>query len=152
MAKKRPSWSGGRVLTMEHTSRILKDNALGDPHVRQLDVWLPPQYDQGAGRDRGKRFPVLFDLVGAIAPLAPDGLVEAQAGTHGHRSFIELRYEGEPVASGVLEDWLDRPLALAPELTMHAALELHGSEITVTSTVSVGTSFEFDLPGARLAA
>jgi len=31
-------------------------------------------------------------------------------------------------------------------------LELHGSEITVTSTVSVGTSFEFELPGTRLAA
>lgn len=31
-------------------------------------------------------------------------------------------------------------------------LELHDSEITVTSTVSVGTSFEFELPGTRLAA
>jgi hypothetical protein len=27
-------------------------------------VWLPPQYDQGRGRGLGKRFPVLFDLVG----------------------------------------------------------------------------------------
>ncbi len=43
---------------------VLKGNPLGDPHVRRLDVWLPPQYDRGAGRGRGRRFPVLFDLVG----------------------------------------------------------------------------------------
>src|SRR5438270_9633191 len=27
-------------------------------------LWLPPEYDAGAGRGRGRRFPVLFDLVG----------------------------------------------------------------------------------------
>jgi hypothetical protein len=66
MAIKRPSWPAGRVVSLEHTSAVLADNPLGDPHVRQLDVWLPPQYDQGQGRGRGrgKRFPVLFDLVG----------------------------------------------------------------------------------------
>ncbi len=64
MAIKRPAWPEGRVLTLEHTSRILADNPLGDPHVRRHDVWLPPQYDQQRGRGRGRRFPVLFDLVG----------------------------------------------------------------------------------------
>ena len=64
MAKKRPNRPSGRVITLEHSSGILKGNPLRDPHVRPLDVWLPPQYDQGAGRGRGKRFPVLFDLVG----------------------------------------------------------------------------------------
>ena len=29
--------------------------------MRKLAVWLPPQYDDGAGR---RRFPVLYDLVG----------------------------------------------------------------------------------------
>ncbi len=29
-----------------------------------LDVWLPPEYDEGATGGRGKRFPVVFDLVG----------------------------------------------------------------------------------------
>ena len=29
--------------------------------MRKLGVWLPPQYDEGAGR---RRFPVLYDLVG----------------------------------------------------------------------------------------
>jgi len=64
MALKRPKWATGRVVTLEHTSQVLADNPLGDPHVRTLDVWLPPQYDQLHGRGRGKRFPVVFDLVG----------------------------------------------------------------------------------------
>ena len=64
MALKRTSWPPGRVVTLEHTSSILRENPLGDPHVRTVDVWLPHQYDTGATRGRGKRFPVLFDLVG----------------------------------------------------------------------------------------
>src|SRR5437588_10926301 len=64
MALKRPRWKPGTVVTLEHASSVLKDNPLGDPHVRRLALWLPPQYDAGAGRGRGRRFPVLFDLVG----------------------------------------------------------------------------------------
>ena len=60
MALKRPGWGAGTVVVLEHDSKILRDNPLGDPHVRKLAVWLPPQYD-GAGR---RRFPVLYDLVG----------------------------------------------------------------------------------------
>ena len=51
-------------MTLEHVSSVLKGNALGDPHVRRLAVWLPPQYDEAAGQGRGRRFPVLYDLVG----------------------------------------------------------------------------------------
>ena len=61
MALKRPKGSSGTLVVLEHTSKILKDNPLGDPHVRKLAVWLPPQYDEGAGNHR---FPVLYDLVG----------------------------------------------------------------------------------------
>ena len=67
MALKRPAWPEGRVVVLEHTSQVLADNALGDPHHRKLAVWLPPQYDQSvSGRHGkgGKKFPVLFDLVG----------------------------------------------------------------------------------------
>src|SRR3989449_10297780 len=64
MALKRPRWKPGTVVTIEHASSVLKDNPLGDPHVRKLALWLPPQYDEAAGRGRGRRFPVLFDLVG----------------------------------------------------------------------------------------
>ena len=62
MALKRPTWPAGRVVTLEHTSKVLADNPLGDPHARTLDVWLPPQYDQARGRGLGARFPVLFHL------------------------------------------------------------------------------------------
>ncbi|HEY5646395.1 MAG TPA: alpha/beta hydrolase-fold protein [Pseudomonadales bacterium] len=51
----------GRLVIVEHESRVLADNPLGDPHVRQFPVWLPPHYDRGRG---ARRFPVLFDLVG----------------------------------------------------------------------------------------
>src|SRR6185295_14133309 len=64
MAKKRPPRAPGAIVTFEHTSHVLADNPLGDPFVRKLAVWLPPQYDQGAGHGRGKRFPVLYDMVG----------------------------------------------------------------------------------------
>ena len=64
MALKRPNWLAGKLVTLEHTSKVLADNPLGDPCVRRLSVWLPPPYEHAAARGRGKRFPVLFDLVG----------------------------------------------------------------------------------------
>ena len=60
MARKRPNPHPGTLLVLEHTSRILKGNPLGDPHVRKVGVWLPPQY----GINAKERFPVLYDLVG----------------------------------------------------------------------------------------
>ena len=60
MALKRPRGPAGTLVVLEHTSRILKDNPLRDPHVRKLGVWLPPHYDASAMR----RFPVLYDLAG----------------------------------------------------------------------------------------
>jgi hypothetical protein len=58
MALKRFKGDPGQVVLLEHTSSILKDNPLGDPHVRKVAVWLPPGYDHR------KRLPVLYDLVG----------------------------------------------------------------------------------------
>src|SRR5262249_3944278 len=55
---KRPKGPPGTVVVLEHASRVLKGNPLGDPHVRKLAVWLPPRYESN------KRFPVLYDLVG----------------------------------------------------------------------------------------
>jgi S-formylglutathione hydrolase FrmB len=62
MALKRPKWQDGTTVVLEHVSALLKGNPLGDPHIRRLAVWLPPQYD--AGRGRTKRFPMLMDMVG----------------------------------------------------------------------------------------
>lgn len=53
--------ASGQIVIVEHESKVLKDNPLGDPHLRRFPVWLPPQYD--AGRVE-RRFPVLYDLVG----------------------------------------------------------------------------------------
>jgi S-formylglutathione hydrolase FrmB len=64
MARKQQSYPQGRVVVVEHVSKVLADNPLGDPHVRKLAVWLPPQYDSAKGTARGRRFPVLYDLVG----------------------------------------------------------------------------------------
>ncbi len=64
MARKRSASSSGTLVVLEHHSRILAGNPLGDPHVRKLAVWLPAQYDEGATRGRGHRLPVLYDMVG----------------------------------------------------------------------------------------
>ena len=60
MSLKRPSGLSGTLVVLEHVSKILKGNPLGDPHVRKVGVWLPPNYDIGSKR----RYPVLYDLVG----------------------------------------------------------------------------------------
>lgn len=62
MAKKLPQSKRGQLVTLNHASKILADNPLGDPHERTLQVYLPAAYDEP--RLRNKRFPVLFDLVG----------------------------------------------------------------------------------------
>ncbi len=68
MARKRPSPASGTTVVLEYDSKVLRGNPLGDPHVRKLGVWLPPGYDAGVVRGkrggRGRRYPVLFDLVG----------------------------------------------------------------------------------------
>lgn len=50
--------SHGRIERLTIDSAALRGNPLGDPPVRELPVYLPPGYDQGA------RFPVLWNLTG----------------------------------------------------------------------------------------
>ena len=68
MARKQIQHPQGTLVVVEHVSKVLFGNPLGDPHVRKLAIWLPPQYDTGTLRGsragRGRRFPVLVDLVG----------------------------------------------------------------------------------------
>ncbi|MEO5764401.1 MAG: alpha/beta hydrolase-fold protein [Casimicrobiaceae bacterium] len=68
MARKRPTAIEGTTVVVEHRSRVLAGNPLGDPLVRRFGVWLPPGYDGGTTRGksagRGRRYPVLYDLVG----------------------------------------------------------------------------------------
>jgi len=50
----------GRIESFRLDSRVLNGNALGDPHRRDVTVYLPPEYD----RRPESRFPVFVDLVG----------------------------------------------------------------------------------------
>lgn len=50
----------GSVVSLQHDSRVLAGNALGDPATRELRVYLPAEYD----RARGKRFVQLWALAG----------------------------------------------------------------------------------------
>lgn len=48
----------GRVETLVHASRVLRGNPLGDPHEREVPVYVPP------GAERGDALPVVFLLAG----------------------------------------------------------------------------------------
>ena len=52
--------STSQILFLEHTSRVLEGNPLGDPHRRRLPVYLPPGYDDQPER----RYPVIWMLAG----------------------------------------------------------------------------------------
>jgi enterochelin esterase family protein len=49
----------GIVKTLRHESEILKNNPLGDKHVRDVIVYLPPGYEESA-----RNFPVVYCLTG----------------------------------------------------------------------------------------
>ena len=55
----------GRFEELEIESELLRDNPLGDPHVRPLWVYLPPAYD--AEPDR--RFPSIYLIQGMTGQL-----------------------------------------------------------------------------------
>ena len=55
----------GRFDELEIESELLRDNPLGDPHVRPLWVYLPPAYD--AEPDR--RFPSIYLIQGMTGQL-----------------------------------------------------------------------------------
>lgn len=50
----------GTVRLLQHQSKVLKNNGLGDKHVRDLYVYLPPGYDETAE----KRYPTVYVLTG----------------------------------------------------------------------------------------
>ena len=49
----------GRVEVLQHESSILRNNPLGDPHIRDLFVYLPPGYDDGDAQ-----YPSVYCLTG----------------------------------------------------------------------------------------
>ena len=51
----------GTVVIERVESRALKGNPLGDPHVREVPVYLPPGYENGQ-----ERYPVIYVLAGFV--------------------------------------------------------------------------------------
>ena len=51
--------NSGSVTNLRHESAVLKGNPLGDPHVRDLFVYLPPGYEEG-----NARYPSVYCLTG----------------------------------------------------------------------------------------
>lgn len=47
------------VIVLKHTSRVLKNNPLNDPYIRDVIVYLPPSY-----KNTAKRFPVAYLISG----------------------------------------------------------------------------------------
>ena len=70
MALKHSKGPSGTLVVLEHTSKILKGNPLGDPHARKVSVLLPPKYDEGAGR---RRFPGTWSALPAPVFRTPTG-------------------------------------------------------------------------------
>jgi S-formylglutathione hydrolase FrmB len=49
----------GTVVNIRYESKVLKDNPLGDPHIRDLFVYLPPGYDE-----TDAAYPAVYCLTG----------------------------------------------------------------------------------------
>ncbi len=49
----------GNIVLLRHESEVLKENPLGDPHIRDLFVYLPPDYN-----DSNERYPAVYCLTG----------------------------------------------------------------------------------------
>lgn len=56
---RRYAMSRGSIVVESFDSKCLKDNPLKDPHVREVPVYLPPDYDASK-----KRYPVIYLLTG----------------------------------------------------------------------------------------
>src|SRR3990172_7155877 len=52
--------AAGTVVVERFESQVLRGNPLGDPHVREIPVYLPPGYDE----ERARRYPVIYWLHG----------------------------------------------------------------------------------------
>ncbi len=78
----------GRVELRPFESEALRDNGNGDPHVREVPVYLPPGWDA-----EGADFPVIFVLAGFT------GRGQGYLETHPWREGIVLRYD-RAVAAG----------------------------------------------------
>jgi Putative esterase len=85
-----PHSFAGRVEMRPFASEALRGNRAGDPHEREVPVYLPPGHDAP-----GARFPVLFVLVGFT------GRPHGQLDTHPWRPGLVARYDRALAAGSV---------------------------------------------------
>jgi enterochelin esterase family protein len=52
--------TAGNIVYMQHESSVLKNNPLGDPHIRRFPVYAPPGYDAQSATG----YPVIFGIPG----------------------------------------------------------------------------------------
>ena len=82
------SVSKGRIEQITISSELLKNNSLGDPHVRQIPVYLPHGYDTN------KTYPVMYYL--AAYTNSGQGMVEWRAfGENIPERLDRLIYDGK---------------------------------------------------------
>ncbi len=105
----------GRVEMRPFASEALAENALGDPHVREVPVYLPP--DAGAG---GERLPVVFLLSGFT------GRGHALLETHPWKTCVVRDYD-----RGVERGDLPRAILVLPD----CFTRLGGSQYVNSSAV-----------------
>jgi enterochelin esterase family protein len=53
------TYERGRAVALQHTSKVLQGNALGDPHQREVWCYLPAGYQES-----DRRYPVIYFLAG----------------------------------------------------------------------------------------
>ncbi len=70
----------------------------------------------------------LCGLAEAIGAHAGVSELEIAAGQEHKRSFVEVRWQGQAAPSGVIDDWLDLPLAALGDTSIRDVLERHGAE------------------------
>ncbi len=98
-----------------HESEVLKDNALGDPHIRRFPVYVPPDYE-----DRpNTRYPVIFGLMGF---------------TGGGIMYLNRRF-GNPGFDSDLDDLIDSGMSGAIFVFPDCITSLGGSQY-VNSTAT----------------
>ena len=82
MARKRPLGNAGTVVTLEHRSRVLEGNPLGDPHVQQGRYHRWPEYSQSKLANLLFTFELDRRLQAAGLPVEALAAHPGYAGTH----------------------------------------------------------------------
>ena len=91
----------GKLVEHELESEALRGNALGDPHVRPLWVYLPPGYDDDAER----RYPSLYMIQGLTGQL--DMWRNRSAFRPNPLELVDALFAGDDAPAPCIVAWVD---------------------------------------------